>query len=40
MSNLFIAGCSVFPTPGGATPTLMLIALAIRLADRLKARML
>jgi choline dehydrogenase-like flavoprotein len=40
MSNLFIAGSSVFPTAGGATPTLMLIALAIRLADHLKATVL
>jgi choline dehydrogenase-like flavoprotein len=40
MSNLFVAGSSVFPTPGGATPTLMLVALAIRLADRLKGRVL
>jgi choline dehydrogenase-like flavoprotein len=40
MSNLFVASCSVFPTPGGATPTLMLISLTIRLADRLKATML
>jgi choline dehydrogenase-like flavoprotein len=39
MSNLFVAGSSVFPTPGGATPTLMLVALAIRLADRLKGMM-
>jgi choline dehydrogenase-like flavoprotein len=36
MSNLYVAGSSVFPTPGGGTPTLMLVALAIRLADRLK----
>ena len=40
MSNLFVAGSSVFPTPSGATPTLMLIALAIRLADRLKGTLL
>jgi choline dehydrogenase-like flavoprotein len=40
MSNLFVAGSSVFPTPGGATPTLMLVALAIRLADHLKGTML
>jgi choline dehydrogenase-like flavoprotein len=40
MSNLFVAGSSVFPTPGGATPTLMLVALALRLADRLKGMML
>jgi choline dehydrogenase-like flavoprotein len=40
MSNLFVAGSSVFPTPGGATPTLLLVALALRLADRLKGMML
>ncbi len=39
MSNLFVAGSSVFPTPGGATPTLTLVALAIRLADHLKGMM-
>jgi choline dehydrogenase-like flavoprotein len=37
MSNLFIGGSSVFPTAGGATPTLTLVALAIRLAERLKS---
>jgi choline dehydrogenase-like flavoprotein len=40
MSNLFVAGSSVFPTPGGATPTLMLVALALRLADHFKGMML
>jgi choline dehydrogenase-like flavoprotein len=40
MSNLFVAGSSVFPTPGGATPTLMLVSLAIRLSDHLKSTML
>jgi choline dehydrogenase-like flavoprotein len=35
--NVFIAGCSVFPTSGHANPTLPLIALAFRLADHLKA---
>jgi choline dehydrogenase-like flavoprotein len=40
MSNLFVAGSSVFPTPGGATPTLLLVALALRLADHLKGMML
>jgi choline dehydrogenase-like flavoprotein len=40
MSNLFVAGASVFPTPGGATPTLLLVALALRLADHLKGMML
>lgn len=37
--NLFIAGCSVFPTAGSGTPTLTLVGLAMRLADHLKARM-
>ena len=34
--NLFIAGSSVFPTSGHANPTLMIVAMAIRVADRLK----
>jgi choline dehydrogenase-like flavoprotein len=38
MSNLFVAGSSVFPTAGSGTPTLTLVALALRLADHLKAR--
>jgi choline dehydrogenase-like flavoprotein len=33
---LYVAGSSVFPTTGHANPTLMIVALAIRLADRLK----
>ena len=36
LSNLFIAGSSVFPTAGYANPTLTIVALALRLADRLK----
>jgi choline dehydrogenase-like flavoprotein len=36
VSNLFIAGSSVFPTGGYANPTLTIIALAIRLADRVR----
>ncbi len=36
VEGLFIAGSSVFPTTGHANPTLMLIALSIRLADWLK----
>jgi choline dehydrogenase-like flavoprotein len=40
LSNLFVAGSSVFPTASGATPTLMLVALALRLADHLQAAML
>ncbi|MBN8952384.1 GMC family oxidoreductase [Rhizobium sp. 60-20] len=38
IDGLFIAGSSVFPTPGHANPTLMLLALSIRLADHLKQR--
>jgi choline dehydrogenase-like flavoprotein len=36
VENLYISGSSVFPTGGWANPTLTIIALAIRLADRLK----
>lgn len=39
MANLWIAGSSVFPTPGAANPTLTLVALALRLADTIKAEM-
>jgi choline dehydrogenase-like flavoprotein len=35
--NLYVAGSSLFPTSGMANPTLTLIALAIRLADHIKA---
>ncbi len=38
VNGLFVAGSSVFPTGGHANPTLMLLALAIRLADHLKVR--
>lgn len=36
LSNLYIAGSSVFPTSGIANPTLTLIALAMRMSDHLK----
>jgi choline dehydrogenase-like flavoprotein len=36
LSNLFIAGSSVFPTAGAGTPTFLLLALALRLADQIK----
>ena len=36
--GLFVAGSSVFPTSGHCNPTQMIVALAIRLADRLKLR--
>lgn len=35
--NLFIAGSSVFTTSGCSNPTLTIVALALRLADHLKA---
>lgn len=38
VSNLFIASGSVFPTCGFANPTLTICALALRLADHLKAK--
>jgi choline dehydrogenase-like flavoprotein len=36
IDNLYIAGSSVFPTAGIGTPTLMIVALALRLADHLR----
>jgi choline dehydrogenase-like flavoprotein len=39
LANLYVAGSSVFPTVGYANPMLTIIALAIRLADHLKARL-
>jgi choline dehydrogenase-like flavoprotein len=39
MQNLYIAGSSVFPTSGYANPTLTLVALALRLADHVKAQL-
>lgn len=35
--GLYAAGGSVMPTPGHANPTLMMVAMSIRLADHLKA---
>jgi choline dehydrogenase-like flavoprotein len=37
ISNLFIAGSSIFPSVGVSNPTLTIIALALRLADQLAA---
>jgi choline dehydrogenase-like flavoprotein len=39
VSNLFIAGSSVFPTVGFANPTFTIVALALRLAQHLVARL-
>lgn len=39
LSNLFVAGSSVFPTAGSGTPTFLIVALALRLADHIKALM-
>jgi len=36
MENLHVAGSSVFPTGGWAFPTFTIVALALRLADRLR----
>jgi choline dehydrogenase-like flavoprotein len=36
MSNLYVAGSSIFPTAGYTNPTLNLVALALRLASHLR----
>ena len=36
VDNLFVAGSSVFTTAGRGTPTLLIMALAMRLSDKLK----
>ncbi len=36
LENFYIAGSSVFPTPGCSNPTLTVVAMALRLADHLK----
>ncbi|MNY38582.1 6'''-hydroxyparomomycin C oxidase [compost metagenome] len=35
LHNLYIAGSSVFPTVGSDSPTITIVALALRLADRI-----
>jgi choline dehydrogenase-like flavoprotein len=39
LSNMYVAGSSVFPTGGFANPTLTIAALALRLADHLAMRL-
>ena len=39
VSNLYVAGSSVFPTAGHANPTLTIVALALRLADHVQAQL-
>ncbi|MEO8735375.1 MAG: GMC family oxidoreductase, partial [Edaphobacter sp.] len=36
LGNLYIVSCSVFPTGGSSNPTFTMMALALRLADRLQ----
>jgi choline dehydrogenase-like flavoprotein len=40
MDNMFVAGSSVFPTGGYANPTLTIVALALRLAEHIKDKVL
>jgi choline dehydrogenase-like flavoprotein len=36
LANVNVAGSAVFPTAGAANPTLTLLAMTLRLSDRLK----
>lgn len=38
IQNLYIVSCSVFPTGGSSNPTFTMMALALRLADRLQVK--
>jgi len=39
VANLYIAGSSIFSTPGIANPTITIVALALRLPDHLKTEL-
>jgi len=39
LANLYVAGSSLFPTSGWANPTLTIVALALRTADRMSAKL-
>ena len=39
VGGLFVAGASVFPAAGSANPTLTIMALAVRLADHVRAEL-
>ena len=39
VENLYVAGCSVFPSSGTFNPTFTIVALALRLADHIKERL-
>jgi choline dehydrogenase-like flavoprotein len=39
MTNMYVAGSSVFPTAGANFPTIALVALALRLADHIGQQM-
>jgi choline dehydrogenase-like flavoprotein len=40
LANLFVAGAAVYPTGGAVNPTLTLVALALRLSDHLRTRVM
>ena len=40
IDNLFVAGGAVYPTGGAVNPTLTVVAIALRLSDHLKSRVL
>jgi choline dehydrogenase-like flavoprotein len=39
VTNLYIAGSSVFPTGGYVTPTFTIVALALRMADHIRGNL-